>query len=59
VQPAVGDPASAVGLDKMIPRGPFQPLPFCDFVIYTLQLATAVYREAYANAFEETAIQYA
>ena len=30
---AVGDPASAGGLDYMIPRGPFQPLPFCDSVI--------------------------
>jgi len=29
VQPASGDPASAEGLDWMIPRGPFQPLPFC------------------------------
>jgi len=33
VQPAVGDPASAGGLDQMIHRGPFQPLPFCDYVI--------------------------
>jgi len=33
VQPAVGDPASAGGLDQMIPRGPFQPLPCCDSVI--------------------------
>ena len=30
VQPAVGDPASAEGLDWMIPRGLFQPLLFCD-----------------------------
>ena len=29
VQPALGDPALA----EMIPRGPFQPLPFCDSVI--------------------------
>jgi len=31
-QPAVGDPASAGGLDWMIPRGPFQPQTFCDSV---------------------------
>jgi len=30
VQPAVGDPVLAGGLDWMIHRGPFQPLPFCD-----------------------------
>jgi len=34
VQPALGDPALAEGLDQMIPRGPFQPLPFCDSVKY-------------------------
>jgi len=33
VQPALCDPASAGGLDQMIPRGPFQPRPFCDSVI--------------------------
>jgi len=32
-QPAVGDPASAGGLDYMTHRGPFQPRPFCDSVI--------------------------
>jgi len=32
VQPAVGDPASAGGLDSMIPRDPFQPQTFCDSV---------------------------
>ena len=30
VQPAVGDPASAGGVDWVTHRGPFQPLPFCD-----------------------------
>ena len=30
VQPAVGDPASAGGLEWMTHRGPFQPLLFCD-----------------------------
>jgi len=33
VQPAVGDPASAGGLDWVTHRGPFQPLPFCDSVV--------------------------
>jgi len=32
VQPAVGDPVSAGGLDWVNHRGPFQPLPFCDSV---------------------------
>ena len=32
LQPAVGDPASAGGLDWVTHRGPFQPPPFCDSV---------------------------
>jgi len=34
VQPALGDRASAGGLDWVTHRGPFQPLPCCDAVIY-------------------------
>ena len=34
VQPALGDPASAGGLDWVTHRGPFQPQPFCDSVIF-------------------------
>jgi len=37
VQPAVGDPASAGGLDLMIHRGPFQPLTFCDNTLCVLE----------------------
>jgi len=33
VQPAVGDPDSAGGLDWVTHRGPFQPLPFCGSVV--------------------------
>jgi len=33
VQCALGDPASAGGLDWVTHRGPFQPPPFCDSVI--------------------------
>ena len=36
VQPAVGDPALAGRSDQIIPRGSFQPLPFCDSVIVYL-----------------------
>jgi len=32
VQPALGDPASAGGLDWVTHRGPFQPRPVCDSV---------------------------
>jgi len=34
VQPALGNRALAGGLDQMIHRGAFQPLPFCDSVIF-------------------------
>ena len=33
MQPALGDPPSAGGLDRMTHRGPFQPLPFCHSVM--------------------------
>jgi len=36
VQPALGDPILAEGLDLVIPRGPFQPLPCWDSVILQL-----------------------
>ena len=39
VPPALGVPAQAGGLDKMISRGPFQPLPFCDSMILSLLAA--------------------
>ena len=38
MQPAVGDPASAGGLDWVTHRGPFQPLLFCDSVIFIDQV---------------------
>jgi len=47
VQPAVGDPASAGGLDWMTHRGPFQPLLFCDSVILWNMLAG--FRISYQN----------
>ena len=34
MQPALGDPASAGGVDWVTHRGPFQPRTFCDSVIY-------------------------
>jgi len=37
VQPGLGDPASAGGLDWVTHRGPFQPRPFCDSVKYAKQ----------------------
>jgi len=36
VQPAVGDPASAGGLEWVTHRGPFQPQTFCGSVIMEL-----------------------
>jgi len=48
LRPAVGDPALAGGLDKMIHRGPFQSLPFCDYVIithYLMGLPVHIYTE--------------
>jgi len=38
VQPAVGDPASAGGLDQMIYRGPCQSRTFCDSVQISLHI---------------------
>jgi len=50
VQSALGGPASAGGWTKMIPRGPFQPLPFCDslitFSVEDLLLITATTSES-------------
>ena len=43
VQPAVGDPASAGGVDWVTHRGPFQPRPFCDsvwFITHGCQLVS-------------------
>ena len=39
VQPALGDPALARGLDWVIPRGPFQPRSFCDSVNHSRYLS--------------------
>jgi len=36
VQLALGDPALAGRLDEMVPRGPFQPRPFCHSVIFSV-----------------------
>ena len=44
MQPAVGDPALAVGLDQMTHRGPFQPLPFCDCE-YGVQVWASQYKK--------------
>lgn len=42
VQPALGDPVLPGGLDQLMSRGPFQPLPFCDSVIYRCKNITIV-----------------
>ena len=34
-------PTQAGGLDKMISRGPFQPLPFCDIIEHKKDITTA------------------
>ena len=41
VQPVLGDPVLAGGLDQMVPRDPFQHLPFCDSVTQPLFLSTS------------------
>ena len=38
VQPALGDPASAGGLEWGTHRGPFQPRTFCDSVSFVWML---------------------
>jgi len=42
VQPLLGVPAVGGGLDQMIPRGPFQPLPLCDSVVLVIWYIIAI-----------------
>ena len=45
VQPALGDPASAGGLDWVTHRGPFWPRPLCDSVI-TEKMSLSLFQKA-------------
>jgi len=49
VQPAVGDPASAGGLDEMTHRGPFQPQTFCDSGVFL----TTAFKEEWRSRAED------
>ena len=51
VQIAVGDPASAGGLDWMTHRGSFQPQTFCDSVIHAF-LSTEIFILCFPNMLQ-------